>query len=694
MFNSIALDTVIGLIFVFLLYSLLATILGELVANWLGLRARMLRQAIERLLNDVYKGDLEKNKLKLTIRSIGSFLLYEYKEFNDSIACRFYQQPSIKYLTKGHNKAFAFLKKGKPSYIRTENFSDTLIQMCKGKGFGATEMQKIGFCLKFNTLHIQPETLGHLTNLFTDSGEDLEKFKQKLNEWYNEMMERLGGWFKRKIQLILFLIGLIIAFAFNVDSIAIAKKLAKDKNAREQMVQMAIHASDSTSSISKALEQSQDSTVKDSLLRESYRQVKQATDDAGKVLGLGWDFPKSTTTYGKICYIFTQPFRHPLILLGFIITALAISLGSNFWFDLLKKLVSIRGSGVNPDEIKTGTKKETFASSPDGGTDLSLPGVRIKTGPISPQKPEDPLDVALRIYGEEIKKEKGVVDIGKGYSQSDEGAVVLNRLQVNVIDEDTAVRIRSKFNSLRISENEFIEVVVFITGKPKTLSGPDSNAANTDKGIANEHKLFGWGSFGCLVRNKYQPSQKYILSCYHVMNGDYTWKNDGANRKIQNPTAVISDTYQGFLNNALDIAYAEIKDEVIFDFYKNKINQIKPKGIREISINDVYTCQVVIEGLTTKKSTGLIVNDSKQMSFEYSSGPKQYFSHQIDDLFIISHKVPEYPAFIGTSNGDSGSVVLDNEGNALGIVVGSDLIHTYAIKIKTIFDLLGLELEV
>ena len=45
MFNSIVLDSVIGLVFIFLLYSLLATILGEMIANWLGLRARMLRQA-------------------------------------------------------------------------------------------------------------------------------------------------------------------------------------------------------------------------------------------------------------------------------------------------------------------------------------------------------------------------------------------------------------------------------------------------------------------------------------------------------------------------------------------------------------------------------------------------------------------------------------------------------------------------
>ena len=51
MFNSVALNVVIGLVFIFLLYSLLATILSEL-ASWLGLRARNVKEAIDRMLND------------------------------------------------------------------------------------------------------------------------------------------------------------------------------------------------------------------------------------------------------------------------------------------------------------------------------------------------------------------------------------------------------------------------------------------------------------------------------------------------------------------------------------------------------------------------------------------------------------------------------------------------------------------
>lgn len=51
MFNSPILDVTIGLVFIFLLYSLLATSINEAIATLFGLRARMLRNAIvERML--------------------------------------------------------------------------------------------------------------------------------------------------------------------------------------------------------------------------------------------------------------------------------------------------------------------------------------------------------------------------------------------------------------------------------------------------------------------------------------------------------------------------------------------------------------------------------------------------------------------------------------------------------------------
>ena len=52
-------------------------------------------------------------------------------------------------------------------------------------------------------------------------------------------MDRATGWFKRSVRVVLIIIGFGIAIVFNVDSLAIIKKLSIDKDAREQLVSLA-----------------------------------------------------------------------------------------------------------------------------------------------------------------------------------------------------------------------------------------------------------------------------------------------------------------------------------------------------------------------------------------------------------------------------------------------------------------------
>jgi hypothetical protein len=671
MFNSIVLDTVIGLVFVFLLYSLLATILGELIANWLGLRARMLRQAIERLLNDGYNDDAAKEHLNPGIRSLikwvdqirrslGSFFLYEFKEFDNSFAGRFYKQPSIKYLAKGSRKNITLFRKGKPSYIRSENFSDTLVQLLRGKGNGETEMQKIEFCLKFNTLHIQPETLGHLTNLFTDSGNDPEKFRQKLNDWYNEMMERLGGWFKRKIQLILFLLGLIIAFAFNVDSIAITKKLSKDKNAREQLVQMAIKASDSTSSISKAIQQSRDTTIKDSLMKESYRMVKQATDDAGKVLGLGWDFPKSATFFGKVCYMFKQSWSHKLMLLGFIITALAISLGSNFWFDLLKKLVSIRGSGVNPDETKT---KKTGDSNADvTGIQPAKPSIEPEQKEIVPEKPVDNLAVAVNSAIAKFSTIPGIISIESGYIK------VKNEkreaIEINIMNQEVRKKIKPLKNDtyLGFPVNFIVNTIA---------SAQRINCGDT---IYNENAINGIGTVGCFLTRIGSP-KFYLLSCWHVLKGDKNWNSSSsANLNIMDKDKnLIAKVVDGCLTDRFDAGFAELLSNEKVDNTPLKVKF----NWREVSATDAFNeTPVSFIGATSGHQDAVIYKNIVGKKLDYPDGG----TYNLVDLFSIT-TYDENGRFKSPSDkGDSGALVVDNSGYPLGLIIGGDDAFTYVAK--------------
>ena len=68
--------------------------------------------------------------------------------------------------------------------------------------------------------------------------EDLQLATMRLNteSWFNESMDRLGGWYKRKAQFLAFFIGLILAAFLNVDSVALVDHLWKEPAVREALV--------------------------------------------------------------------------------------------------------------------------------------------------------------------------------------------------------------------------------------------------------------------------------------------------------------------------------------------------------------------------------------------------------------------------------------------------------------------------
>src|SRR4051794_32539441 len=127
MFDNVAFEVVIGLVFIYLLYSLLITIIGEIISTACGIRQRLLRIAIERMFNDGYYTKKERAQKKHTniIKSMclsvkgwaRKVLLYEPKEFKASFAGRFYEYPAIKYLGRIEDDHKGIFNSTKPAYI-------------------------------------------------------------------------------------------------------------------------------------------------------------------------------------------------------------------------------------------------------------------------------------------------------------------------------------------------------------------------------------------------------------------------------------------------------------------------------------------------------------------------------------------------------------------------------------------------
>ncbi len=291
------LQVVIGIVFLLLLLSLLVTTIMELITSALALRGKNLEDAIANMLAN---GD--KN---------GEY----YKKFTGNAL---YRQLS-RYRPSG--------KKRPPSYMSPENFQSIVFQLInREEGSVRSSIEKI---------ENNDELKSVLLQFHDEVGDDIDQFKGKIQGWYNDVMDRASGWFKRNIQIWVSCVGLAVAVIFNADTIAIFYRLESNPQALKEIVTMAetyVAAQPAEGLNSNTLAPSAAMGQINSLISQ---EIEQAKSPLG--LGWNWDEIKSLDTVGWAVKI-----------LGWIVTALAMSLGAPFWFDLLKKLVNIRASGNKP----------------------------------------------------------------------------------------------------------------------------------------------------------------------------------------------------------------------------------------------------------------------------------------------------------------------------------------------------------
>lgn len=293
------LEVVIGLIFVLLLLSLLATTVMELLSSGLALRGKNLEKAL-------------KNMLASSDRDEQLF-----KAFKEN---SLYRQMSQRYGKKRRS----------PSYLSADSFQSILFDVLL-KGEKPAELTK-------RIEQLPDDDLKNVLNqLLNDADYELDRFRDNVREWYDSVMDRASGWYKRNIQKILVLVGFVIAVLFNADTIAIYERLESDPESLQQILTMAEDYLLVNQDIDGMQATSPDFEASVEQVR---RLINQEIDQASAPLGLGW---------GNVDYKELSVWAWIYKLLGWIVTALAISLGAPFWFDLLRKLVNIRGSGKKPE---------------------------------------------------------------------------------------------------------------------------------------------------------------------------------------------------------------------------------------------------------------------------------------------------------------------------------------------------------
>jgi hypothetical protein len=158
---------------------------------------------------------------------------------------------------------------------------------------------------------------------------EVQQFSYEIEKWFDRSMERATGVYKRNAKAVALLIGIGTAVAINADAFHISSRLVKDPVLRNSITQVA------------------EQTVVDPAgdMAANFEQVQDAVNEALQ----GIPFPLG---YGEVVLEQQQEAERewpvPLVqrrFLGWLVSGFAISMGSTFWFELLKKIVNVRNSG-------------------------------------------------------------------------------------------------------------------------------------------------------------------------------------------------------------------------------------------------------------------------------------------------------------------------------------------------------------
>lgn len=328
----------ISMAFLFLMLSAASSAIQEIVANLFRWRAATLESGLAGLLMS--------------------------SEFKDLV----YKQPLIEGLcSPGPGGPYS----RKPSYIPATTLALAILQTAQDQGLRLDGT---------STATPAPQNFANtekvLIALLRDC-KDITEQRLRIEHWFNQSMDRVSGWYKRKSHLWIWIFGGALALLLNADAITLSKRFWNDQTLREAV------AAEATQYVQ--------STPRDQAVGDDQGQLDQSLHRLNLLreqlpgVPLGWCFvdPKAPPKPGeKPPAVQTDGFKascwpdliHPsssvthvtlastdprLVdrgewswwlwkIAGLAATALAISQGAPFWFDLLQKAVNLRLAGNPP----------------------------------------------------------------------------------------------------------------------------------------------------------------------------------------------------------------------------------------------------------------------------------------------------------------------------------------------------------
>lgn len=324
-------DVGIGLVIVYVVLSLLCSSINEGIETFLKNRSLQLERGIRELFNDPDGTEV-------------THLLYNHP----LISGLFHGEYNPKDLKLGRMLEGKFYgRKNLPSYIPAANFALALLDIvlpasgtqlsgaAATLGSGAKPARPdVVEALRQAAVNFHVPAVGKgLTVLIDASANDLESVRTAIESWFNASMVRVGGWYKRRTQIILFVVALLAASTLNIDTVRIVDRLMTDPSVRSSLVATAQeYARTGLSPPEPAASNSQRAGG------PVQERVARVEDNLSRLKNLGVPIGWSGEETPKSNYYWFLKFA------GILASALAATLGAPFWFDILNRFVDIRST--------------------------------------------------------------------------------------------------------------------------------------------------------------------------------------------------------------------------------------------------------------------------------------------------------------------------------------------------------------
>lgn len=214
-----------------------------------------------------------------------------------------------------------------PSYVSPGTFSEGVLQLLAcDQGTAGDPIENLR-----KTAEQLPEGdfRDTVMTMLRHAGNDVHAFRSSLESWYDDHMNRVSGWYKRRTAWITVVIGAVLVTLLNVNAIAITKSLYLDSDLRNAVVAVAVQNGEcpqpGTANLEGCLTQ--------------FRDKIEAAQQQG--LPIGWGDDTRSRAFSSLGSAL-------LTLLGFLLTVVALVPGARFWFDAIGKAGSLRSTGPKP----------------------------------------------------------------------------------------------------------------------------------------------------------------------------------------------------------------------------------------------------------------------------------------------------------------------------------------------------------